>query len=80
MSKHNETHKIEIICSGGAAEDLAPLLEAFKQMGQMGSTRGFQIEDYGLFSFDGDGSSQISSIKVFRREPVPSGSGFPYQG
>ena len=55
--------RIEVVCSEGAKNDLMPLLKTFKTMGDLGSTRAFNIEGWkDTYTFDGDGESHIKSI------------------
>jgi len=70
-SLHGKQYKIEMVVSPQAAEQLKPLLEELKKLGDWGCSRGLKIEDWGhergernLFGFDGDGSSKIHSLTV----------------
>lgn len=39
-------HKIVIECNGAAKDDLLPLLQELEYMGNVGSSRSLQIEDW----------------------------------
>ena len=67
--------KIEIICNEYAAYEngLISFLKTLKQLGSMGCSRNYYIDDYDIkgnkensrFFFDGDGADRIYDINVY---------------
>lgn len=57
-------HTISFEVSNQGLEEISPLLIALSAMGSAGSSRGFEIEDYGKFWWDGDGNSRLDNILV----------------
>jgi hypothetical protein len=67
LEEREGDHKIELEVSDEAAESLVPLFKELKKMGDQGSSRSVQIDDWegrSSFGFDGDGNSKIREIKV----------------
>lgn len=63
-TKSNE-YTIVIKCNSAGKNDLLPLLEEIKHLGSVGSSRTIKIVDEeGVYGFDGDGPSRITSIDV----------------
>lgn len=64
-SKEEEKKTITLQCNKYAFEELIPLLEALKRLGDMGASRAIKIQDENKgYYFDGDGPSKIFSINV----------------
>jgi hypothetical protein len=69
ITKNYKYHKISILCTDQATQDLLPLIQTCKEAGQIGHTISITTDhDYdgeytNKFYFDGDGSSKILKIK-----------------
>lgn len=62
--KKPKGHVIQFEVSEQGLEEISPLLLALSAMGKAGSSRGFEIEDYGKFYWDGDGNAKMDKITV----------------